>query len=77
VCERALIDDKRKLVRARDSREVVAEARVALDYPDHDVPEGSLVTIWRGTARQRESKVIVVSLADFPRLPRFTELALE
>jgi hypothetical protein len=76
VCERGRISDHRKLVRSRDGREVISESRVALD-PEHDVPDGSLVTIYRGTPRERETTVIVSSLADEPSLPSFIELALE
>lgn len=78
VARRAAIDEKRKLVRARDGREVVSEARVALDLPDHEaLTDGSLVTLWRGLSRERTATVIVVAIADWPGLPRFLEAALE
>lgn len=77
VAERGIISEKRKLVRDQDGNEAVSEAQVALDFPDHDVPLGSLVTIWYGTPRARESKVIAVSIGYVDRLPGLIELALE
>lgn len=76
VCARGAISDKRRFVRDRDGNQVISESRIALDLPDHDVPEGSIVTIWRGTPQERETTAIVTSVADWPRLPRFIEVSL-
>lgn len=77
LCARAAIDDKRRFVRTADGREFMASGRVALDYPDHDVPPGSQVTVWRGRSNERTSTVVLVALADWPQLPKFLELTVE
>ncbi|MGI6878834.1 hypothetical protein [Microbacterium sp. gxy059] len=77
VPKRAAIDDSHKLVRTATSAEASSSARVALDLPEHQVPLGSTVTIWKGRGNEREATVIAVGTGDWPRLPRFTELALE
>ncbi|MEW1706985.1 hypothetical protein AB0230_07060 [Microbacterium sp. NPDC089190] len=76
ICKRGAISDKRRYVRDRDGNEVISESRIALDLPDHDVPDGSLVTIWRGTPQERETTAIVTAVADWPRLPHFIEISL-
>ena len=76
VAPRAAIDDKRRLVRTADGRELVAQSRVALDL-EHLMPEGSEVTIWAGQVNERTTTALVVSLAQWPRLPQFIEVALE
>jgi hypothetical protein len=76
VPERAAIDDKQKLVRTADGRQIMSSARVALDR-EHLMPLGSIVTIWRGRANERDTTAAVVSIADWPGLPQFVEIALE
>lgn len=76
VVKRAAIDDKRKLIRTADGREIMSQSRIAVD-PEHLMPVGSLVTIWRGRANQRETTALVVAVAEWPGLPRFVEVALE
>lgn len=76
VCARAAIEDTHKLVRSRDGAEVVSSTQVVLD-PEHHVPEGSLVTVWRGRPRQRTATLISEGYAEFPQLPAHTFLALE
>ncbi len=76
VPKRAAIDDKRKLIRAADGRELMSQSRIALDL-EHLMPVGSLVTIWRGRANERETTALVVAVADWPGLPQFVEIALE
>ncbi|WP_295035436.1 hypothetical protein [uncultured Microbacterium sp.] len=76
VAKRAAIDDKRRLVRTPQGRELVAAARVALD-PEHLMPEGSLVTIWRGRPNERERTVVFIETADFDGLPQFVQVTLE
>ena len=78
VPERAAIDETRRLVRNKEGREVVSEARIALDLPDHEaLTVGSEVTLWKGRPNERTTTVIAVSIAEWPRLPRFLEAALE
>lgn len=73
---RAAIDDRRKLIRTRDGRELLAQSRIALDL-EHLMPEGSLVTIWKGRGNERETTALLVAVAYWPGLPRFVEIALE
>lgn len=78
VCDRGAISDRRKYVRDRTGAERLSESRIALDSPDHAaLVDGSLVTIWKGTERERTTTAIVTSLADWPRMPQFIEVALE
>ena len=74
--ERSALDEKQKLVRAADGSLVTSSARIALD-PEHVLPLGSRVTLHPGTPRERQTTVIVVAEADWPRLPQFFEYALE
>lgn len=74
--DRAALDEKQKLVRTGDGRDVMSTARIALD-PEHVLPLGSKVTLHPGTARERVTTVIVIAEADWPRLPQFFEYALE
>ena len=79
VPKRAAIDETRRLVRNAEGREVVSEARIALDLPEHQaLTVGSLVTIWRGRTNERTARVLAISTADgWPTLPTFLEAALE
>lgn len=74
--KRAAIDDKRKLIRTADGQMLMSQSRIAVDI-EHLMPVGSLVTIWRGRANERESTALVVAVADWPGLPQFVEIALE
>lgn len=76
VAEQAAIDDKQRLVRTADGRQIMSSARVALDF-EHELPPGSLVTIWAGTYRARELPMVASATADWPGLPRFHEYTLE
>lgn len=77
ICARGAISDKRRFVRGSDGEQVISESRIALDLPDHSaINEKAEVTIWRGTPRERTSTAIVISTADWPRLPMFLEIAL-
>lgn len=74
--KRAAIDDKRRLIRTADGRELMAQSRIALDS-EHAMPLGSLVTIWRGRANERETTALHIAVAEWPGLPQFVEIALE
>mgnify|MGYP003582537396 CR=1 FL=1 len=74
--ERAALDEKQKLVRTADGQQVMSSARIALD-PEHSMPLGSRVTLHPGTDHERVTHVIVAAEADWPKLPRFFEYALE
>lgn len=56
----AEVKDTQTLVRNEDGREVVSSTQVTLPLPEH-VPLGSLVTVWPGTTRQREARVLATS----------------
>lgn len=78
VVQRGAISDRRKFVRDRTGAERLSESRIAVDLPDHEaLVDGSEVTIWRGTPHERTTTAIVSSVADWPRLPHFLEVALE
>lgn len=59
----AEVDDTQRLVRTTDAREVVSSTQVTVPLDTH-VPVGSLVTVWPGTSRQRESVVLAVAADD-------------
>lgn len=72
---RANVDDKVQKVRGQDAAEVVSSSSVTID-PAWEVPVGSLVTVWAGTHRERESVVITSSYYQHPRVPSHTVLYL-
>ncbi len=76
VPKRAAIDDKQKLIRTADGRQVMSSARVALDR-EHLLPLGSIVTVWRGRSNERDTTAAVIAVAEWPGLPQFVEIALE
>ena len=53
----AEVKDRQTLVRDPDGHEVVSSTQVSLPLPEQ-VPLGSLVTVWAGTAREREAVVL-------------------
>lgn len=73
--DRANVEDKRKLVRDKTGAETVSETTVLLD-PERIVPAGSLVTVWAGTPREREAKVITSGLIEHPAAPSHSILHL-
>jgi len=56
----AEVKDEQRLVRGADGREIVSSSSVTVPISEH-VPVGSLVTVWPGTAREREASVLAVS----------------
>ncbi len=73
----AEVKDRQTLVRDPDGHEVVSSTQVSLPLPEQ-VPLGSLVTVWAGTAREREA-VVLASAANpnDPPLDSFLLLSLE
>jgi hypothetical protein len=67
--------DEVKLVRDADGAEVVSSSQVHCSF-DVTAPPGSLVTVWPGTAGEREATVITSTRAAHPRLPAYQTLAL-
>ncbi|TFD47573.1 hypothetical protein E3T46_17410 [Cryobacterium sp. Hh11] len=55
----AEVKDEQRLVRNSAGSEVVSSSSVTVPISEH-VPVGSLVTVWPGTARQREAEVLAV-----------------
>lgn len=53
------VRDEQRLVRAADGSEVVSSSQVTIAATEH-VPLGSLVTVWPGTAGEREATVLAV-----------------
>lgn len=65
---RAYVEDKRQLVVSSEGADAVSNSFVVLD-PERVVPEGSKVTVWVGTSKERTATVIGLSFYDFPGLP--------
>ena len=56
TCE---VRDEQRLVRSADGEEVVSSTQVTIAIDEHVAPR-SLVTVWQGTAADREAMVIAV-----------------
>jgi hypothetical protein len=56
----AEVKDEQRLVRNSAGAEVVSSSSVTVPIAEH-VPVGSLVTVWPGSAREREAEVLAVS----------------
>lgn len=74
--ERAYVEDKVHVVRAQDGVETTSNTFIVVD-PDVNVPEESLVTVWAGTDRERESGVINTAYFQHPRAPSHLVIYLE
>lgn len=73
----AEVKDVQTLVRDADGAEVVSSAQVTIPLPE-DVPLGSLVTVWPGTPRQREARVLASAAnPNDPPLDAYLLLSLE
>ena len=73
----AEVKDTQTLVRDVDGAEVVSSTQVTLPLPEH-VPLGSLVTVWPGTPREREGRVLAASAnPNEPPLDAYLLLSLE
>lgn len=73
--KRAYVEDKRQMVVSSDGDDIVSNSFVVLD-PERVLPEGSRVTMWPGTVRERAARVIGSSFYDFPRLPSNLQIFL-
>lgn len=73
----AEVKDIQTLVRGIDGREVVSTTQVSIPLPAH-VPLGSLVTVWPGSSREREARVLAAAAnPNDPPLDDFLLLSLE
>jgi hypothetical protein len=58
---RAEVKDEQRLVRNAAGAEVVSSSSVTVPIAQH-VPVGSLVTVWPGSARERQAEVLAVGV---------------
>lgn len=78
----AYVEEKTRLVIDRRStsptagKEIVSSALVVL-LPENDVPPGTQVTIWPGTARERTAAAVTSAKFDYKRTPNHIELRLD
>lgn len=72
----AMVEDGARMVRTTAASEVVSTSRVHCEFSVF-APAGSLVKIWAGTARERESTVLAVFGSEHPQIPGHQTLALE
>lgn len=75
LVNRAYVEDKSQLVINKDGVEERSGSFVVVD-PHWDIPVESLVTIWEGTPRERESRLISNALKDHPETPSHLQLYL-
>jgi hypothetical protein len=64
--ERAYTEDKLRMIRSESGEIVGSTSQIAIDL-EHDIPMGSLVTIWPGSPkhkRERTSTVIRIDTGD-------------
>ncbi|HEX9228365.1 MAG TPA: hypothetical protein VF885_17325 [Arthrobacter sp.] len=66
--KRAYVEDKRQQIVTSEGSDATSNSFVVLD-PERVVKEGSRLTIWKGTHRERTSVVIGTSFTDMPGLP--------
>ena len=71
----AEVRDEQRIVRDRDGKEVVSNTQVTVEL-SADVAPGSLVTVWKGSAAERESAVVAVSRAENSDIPLDSYLVL-
>lgn len=74
--ERAYVEDKANVVRSKDGAETTSSTKIVVD-PHWDIPDESMVTVWAGTPRMREAKVIATEFFQHPRAPSHLVLYLE
>lgn len=72
----AFVEDVRKVVVDSSGREVISGTEVTLNDEDA-VREGSQVTIWAGTDRERTAPVVAVAVHVHPNWPGFAVLSLK
>jgi len=65
VVENVYVEDVHELVLDNDGAEVVSKGKVFFNLADAP-SEGSLITTWAGTVRERESVAFKVAVFDHP-----------
>lgn len=71
----AFAEDEQKMVRARDSSEVLSTSQVTVNF-DELIPVGSLVTVWPGLPGEREAEVLAIGRHQAPGWPAYQTLSL-
>lgn len=66
--DRVYVEDKRQMVVTSEGADATSNTFVIMD-PERIIPEGSLVTVWPGTYRERTAPVVSHSFYDFPGAP--------
>lgn len=72
----AYVEDKRQLVKDKNGADVSSNATVHLDPKPVFHPD-DMVTIWPGTLREREARVITTTYLEHPAAPTHQVLYLE
>lgn len=75
VWDRAYVEDKRQLIISSEGSDATSNSYVILD-PERELPEGSKVTIWKDTWKERTSLVIGASSFDMPGCPSNLQIFL-
>ena len=70
------VEDVREVVVDDEGSEVVSNTKVICNFDDAP-PEQSLITVWPGTAFQREAPAVRVSRYEHPEFPGFAEVRLK
>lgn len=74
--ERAYVEDKIQVIKSTNGADVTSNSFVVID-PEVVVPAESLITVWAGTARERESKLVGSNYFNHPNAPSHSVLYLE
>jgi len=70
------LEDAREVVIDSEGTEVVSNTRFFCQFADAP-PEKSVVTVWVGTAFEREAPVVRVARFEHPRFPGYAEVRLK
>lgn len=66
--DRVYVEDKRQMIVSSEGSDITSNSFVVMD-PERVLPEGSEITIWAGTWKERTSIVVGTSMYDFPGAP--------
>lgn len=73
--DRAYVEDTKRVVLAPDGKDAMTNTQIWVD-PERVLPELSKVTVWVGTPREREARVVSTSFYSAPRAPSHLEASL-
>ncbi|WP_146114015.1 hypothetical protein [Arthrobacter sp. MYb211] len=74
--ERAYVEDKVQVIKIADGADVASSSFIVVD-PDVVIPPESLITVWTGTPRERESRLMQSNYFQHPSAPSHVVLYLE